>query len=408
MKNYLKFVLAGIFFLDGFFCLAQSKNILWYNKPANYFEESLALGNGKMGATVFGGVNTDKIYLNDATLWSGEPVNADMNPDAYKTIPAIREALMNENYKLADSLQRKVQGSFSQSFAPLGTMFINFHHDESPQKYYRELNINNAISKTTYEINGVKFTREYFISYPDQVMIINLTSSEEGALNFDINFQSLLKFKVKTDNNSLDVVGYAPYHTEPSYRNNIKNTVLFDENLGTKFASLFKINNLDGEVIKTDSSIGLQNGSEAIIFISIATSFNGFDRNPATEGVDFHSIALKNLTNSFYKSFQDLKKNHIEDYQTYFNRVSLNLGITSAPDLPTDERLRRYAKGLEDKNLEILYFQYGRYLLISSSRTEGVPANLQGIWNPYIRPPWSSNFTININAEENYWLAENA
>ncbi|MCB0748738.1 MAG: glycoside hydrolase family 95 protein, partial [Ignavibacteriae bacterium] len=214
MKNYLKFVLAGMFFLDGVFCLAQSKNILWYNQPANYFEESLALGNGKMGATVFGGVNTDKIYLNDATLWSGEPVNADMNPDAYKTIPAIREALMNENYKLADSLQRKVQGSFSQSFAPLGTMFINFHHDESPQKYYRELNINNAISQATYEINGVKFTREYFISYPDQVMIIKLTSSEKSALNFDINFQSLLKFKVKTGNNSLDVAGYAPYHTE--------------------------------------------------------------------------------------------------------------------------------------------------------------------------------------------------
>jgi len=407
--KYFNFLLTASFIFyawQGTF--AQSNNKLWYNQPANYFEESLVLGNGKIGASAFGGVNSDKIYLNDATLWSGEPVNANMNPEAYKTIPAIREALKNEDYKLADSLHRKVQGSFSQSFAPLGTLFINFKHDGAPQNYYRELNISEAISKTTYEVNGVTYSREYFISNPDQIMIIKITSSKKAQLNFDINFESLLKYKTKTDDNTFKINGYAPYHTEPSYRGDMPNAVLFDEKRGTRFTTLIKINNLDGKLVTTDSSLGIKDGSEAIIFVSIATSFNGFDKNPSTEGLNDTDIALQNLTSSFAKSFSELKSGHLKDYQTFFNRVSLDLGDTYAPDLPTDERLRRYAKGMEDKNLEILYFQFGRYLLISSSRTKGVPANLQGIWNPYIRPPWSSNYTTNINAEENYWLAETA
>ena len=139
----------------------------------------------------------------------------------------------------------------------------------------------------------------------------------------------------------------------------------------------------------------------------MATSFNGFDKNPATEGLDNENIALEQLKKASKKSYHELKEAHIADYQKFFNRVELNLGSTDAPDLPTNERLLRYAEGKEDKNLEILYFQYGRYLLISSSRTPGVPANLQGLCNPYLRPPWSSNYTININTQENYWLAEN-
>ena len=175
---------------------AQSDYTLWYNQPVKYFEESLVLGNGRVGACVFGGVNSDKIFLNDVTLWSGEPINPDMNKEAYKYIPIIRETLRKEKYKEADSINHFVQGSFSQSYAPLGSMFIDFDHKESTQKYYRELNINEAVSKVTYEINGVGFTREYFISNPDKVMVIKLTSGIKGALNFDIKFKSLLKYKV--------------------------------------------------------------------------------------------------------------------------------------------------------------------------------------------------------------------
>jgi len=407
MKKYLIGLAILVVLFATEFCQAQSSNTLWYNQPAKYFEETLVLGNGKVGASVFGGVASDQIYLNDATLWSGGPVYANMNPEAYKNLPAIREALKNEDYKLADQLQRKLQGRFSESYAPLGTLFLEFDQKGEPQNYRRELNISEAISKVSYEIDGVKYTREYFISYPDQMMVVKLTSSKKGALNFGVKFESQLKNTVSIVDHVLNAKGYAPTHAEPNYRGDNTDAVVFDENKGTRFATLVKIKNTDGKLSATDSSIKLSGGTEALVFVSIATSFNGFDKDPATQGKNAELLADQQLKNAYPKSFETLKKSHLNDFQKYFSRVSLNLGKTDAPDLPTDERLRRYAEGKEDKNLEVLYFQFGRYLLISSSRTPGVPANLQGIWNPHMRPPWSSNYTTNINAEENYWLAEN-
>jgi alpha-L-fucosidase 2 len=387
--------------------LAQSANTLRYNKPAEFFEESLVMGNGKMGASIFGGIESDKIFLNDITLWAGEPVDPNMNPEAYTSLPAIREALKNENYKLADSLNRKLQGKFSESYAPLGTLFINFKHEGVAQKYSRELNIGEAISKVTYEVSGVSYTREYFISHPDQIMIIKLTSSKAGLLNFDLKFSSLLRYKNSSRDGQLKINGYAPIHAAPNYFGDVPNAVVFEENRGTRFTTLASLKNKGGTIISNDSTIGVKDATEAVIYLSIATSFNGFNKNPAKDGLNNEALAADALSKAFKKPFTELKLAHVNDYQSYFNRVSLSLGKTEAPDLPTDERLKRYAEGKEDKNLEVLYFQYGRYLLISSSRTKGVPANLQGIWNPYMRPPWSSNYTININAEENYWLAEN-
>lgn len=403
MKIHFKSLLISL--VISIFSQAQADKTLWYKQPAQYFEEALVLGNGTVGATVFGGVKQEKIYLNDATLWSGEPVNANMNPEAYKNIPAIREALKNEDYKLANELHKKIQGSYSQSYAPLGTLFLDFQHKSEPTNYYRELNIGNAISKTSYKADNVQFTREYFTSNPDKIFVIKLKSSKKGALNFDLKFNSLLKYKVELENNILKAKGVAPIKALPNYVSD-PNPIVFDDSKGTKFASFAKIKNNDGQIVKTDSTIGVKNGSEAIIYISISTSFNGFDKNPAIVGKEYIKITNDQLSKALSKSFESLRSSHIADYQRFFNRVSLNLGKSSAPNLPTDERLRRYAKGDEDKILEQLYFNYGRYLLISSSRTPNVPANLQGIWNPHIRPPWSSNYTININAQENYWPAE--
>jgi len=386
---------------------AQSDHVLWYKQPAQLFEESLVLGNGRIGASVFGGVNTDKIFLNDATLWSGEPVNANMNPEAYKNLPAIREALNKGNYRLADKLNHKLQGKFSESYAPLGSLTLHFNHSTEPKYYYRKLDISNAISEVSYEINGVQYTREYFVSYPDKMLVIKLSSNQPGALNFDVSFESLLKNNISVTDSTLQLKGHAPIHIEPVYRGAIANSIIYDEKKGTRFTALAKIKTTDGTVSATDHLLHVEQCTEAVIYISIATSFNGFDKNPATEGLNDDSLAYAALTKAFAKSFRQIEADHIADYQTYFNRVSLNLGKSEAPDLPTDERLKRYAEGKEDKNLEVLYFQFGRYLLISSSRTPGVPANLQGIWNTQIRPPWSSNYTTNINTEENYWLAEN-
>lgn len=423
MKSNLLKKLFLVFFCSSFGgrVVAQSNHILWYNQPAEFFEESLVLGNGKMGATVFGGVNSDKIYLNDITLWSGQPVNPNMNPDAYKNVPAIREALKNEDYKLAEELNKRIQGKNSESYAPLGTLEINNHHSGKVENYHRELDISNAISKVSYEVDGVKFTRDYFVSAPDQIMVIKLSSSQKGALNFDINLSSLLKFKTEFKDNTISMNGSAAIHENPDYDNfvyhNTEQTYIpytllqLEEQKkiepGTHFTTSIKIKNTDGIITRSNSSLGLRNGTEAVIYISVATSFNGFDKNPAFHGLDNNKNASKILSKAFFKSFDKLKKSHIADYQKFYNRITLDLGKTTAPDIPTDERLLLYSEGKEDKNLEILYFNYGRYLLISSSRTLGVPANLQGLWNPYLSPPWRCNYTMNINLEENYWLAEN-
>lgn len=393
--------------LMGVQSLAQSNSKLWFDKPAEYFEETLVLGNGKNGASVFGGVLSDEIYLNDATLWSGEPVNPYMNPEAYKHIPEIRKALENENYALAEKLNKNIQGKFSQSYAPLGTMYLEFENQGVYKNYYRELDISTAIAKVKYDQDNITYTREYFITNPDKIMAIKLSANKESALNFKIKFNSLLQYKSSSSNNTLQIDGYAPYHVTPDYWRD-SDPVRFDENRGTRFSSYFKVRNNGGNVIVTDSTIQVKNANEVIVYISMATSFNGFDKDPVKNGLDNKAITKKQLENAFSKSYQTLKENHLKDYQSFYNRVNLDLNESNIPDLPTDERLKRYSKGNDDKNLEILYFQYGRYLLISSSRTDGVPGNLQGIWNPYIRPPWSSNYTLNINVEENYWLAESA
>lgn len=387
--------------------IAQQANTLWYNKPAVHFEEALVLGNGKTGATVFGGVAADKLYLNDATLWSGEPVDTSIKADVAKYLPQIREALSNEDYRLADKLNKNLQGKFSESFSPLGTMSITFKQEGAYENYRRQLDISKAIATVSYDFNGVHYAREYFVSHPDKAMVIKLSASKKGALNFTVSFKSLLKYSSSAQNKTLQIDGYAPYHVAPDYWREAQ-PVKFDENRGTRFSTYFKVKNIGGQVLASDSSLQVNNADEVILFVSAATSFNGFDKNPATNGLDNKAMAKTQLDKASAISYPVLRERHLKDYQSFFTRVNLNLDQKPSPDLPTDERLINYTKGADDKNLEILYFQYGRYLLISSSRTAGVPANLQGIWNSYIRPPWSSNYTMNINAEENYWMAETA
>jgi len=386
------------------------KYLLRYEAPASFFEETLVLGNGKMGASVFGGTVTDSIYLNDATLWSGEPVNPDMNPDAHKFLPQVREALKNENYEEADQLIRNIQGSFSHSFAPLGTIYFTHNHPTAEvENYQRKLDISDALALVDYQIGGVNFEREYFVSNPDKVMVIRLSCDSAEALNFTVDFSSLLAYENIVEGNVLRTNGYAPYHCEPNYRGDIEDPVLFDENRGIHFSNHIKVNQTDGAVSVSDGKLSVSTGSYAEIIVSTETSFNGYDKDPVKEGKDYQSITETQLQAASGKAFEDLKREHLNDYHSLFNRMSLRLqDEDSLRMMPTDERLIRHSKGSPDKGLEELYFHFGRYLMISSSRTPEVPANLQGIWNPYLRPPWSSNYTVNINVEENYWLAEAA
>jgi alpha-L-fucosidase 2 len=412
MKRIVYFYTGMLFLISIQPSIAQKKTNgqlpmkLWYRQPARAFEEALVLGNGKTGATVYGGFNKEMIHLNDITLWSGEPVDPYMNKDAYKHLPAVREALQQNKYAAADSLVKKMQGKFSESYAPLGNLYLDFN-TQQVKNYYRDLDLDRAMASVQYETGDTKIKREYFVSYPDKVLVIHVSASKAKALFFSIRFDSKLQYRALKSVSGLHFRGNAPIHAEPNYVRKPGNPILFVENKGTRFSADVTTKLVDGKMEQTDSTMIISGATDVVIFVSLATSFNGYDKNPVTQGLNDEAIAAEQLKAATARSYQQLLNTHLVDYRKYYQRVALALGGTDGTDLSTDDRLRRYSTGEADPYLETLYFQFGRYLLISSSRTPGVPANLQGLWNPHIQPPWSSNYTMNINAEENYWLAEN-
>ena len=365
---------------------------LWYNKPATAFEESLPIGNGKLGALIYGGANNDSIYLNDITLWTGKPVNREEGGDAYKWIPKIREALFKENYKAADSLQLHVQGHNSEYYQPLAIINIKDANKGQFSNYKRELSLDNAMAALSYTREGIKYQREYFASHPDKMIAIRLTASQKKAINCDISLTSLIPHQVKASNKQLTITGHAMGKPENS----------------THFCSILSIKNEDGTITASDSTLHLQGVSEAVIYLVNETSYNGFDKHPVKEGAPYIEKVNDNAWHLVNYTYPELKQRHITDYQNIFNRAKFALkGAKFDNRRTTDQQLFDYTEK-EEQNpyLEMLYFQYGRYLLISCSRTPGIPANLQGLWAPARKSPWRGNYTININLEENYWPAE--
>lgn len=365
---------------------------LWYNKPATAFEESLPIGNGKLGALIYGGANNDSIYLNDITLWTGKPVNREEGGDAYKWIPKIREALFKEDYKAADSLQLHVQGHNSEYYQPLAIINIKDANKGQFSNFKRELSLDNAMAALSYTREGIKYQREYFASHPDKMIAIRLTASQKKAINCDISLSSLIPHQVKASNKQLTITGHAMGKPENS----------------THFCSILSIKNQDGTITASDSTLHLQDVSEAVIYLVNETSYNGFDKHPVKEGAPYIEKVNDNAWHLVNYTYPELKQRHITDYQNIFNRAKFALkGAKFDNRRTTDQQLFDYTEK-EEQNpyLEMLYFQYGRYLLISCSRTPGIPANLQGLWAPARKSPWRGNYTININLEENYWPAE--
>jgi len=384
----------------------KPERVIRMDAPAIHFEEAFPMGNGRIGATIFGGVSDERIMLNEATLWAGEPVDPNMNPEAYKHLPEVRNALFSENYVLADELVRKMQGEFSESFAPLGDLHIRFDHEGEISEYRRELDIRNALSKITYNQDGTSYRRDMFVSHPDQVVVIHLEAWGEKTLDFSIGGSSKLVHEVNSGGGRLELRGYAPIHCEPSYRGNIPDLIIYEEGRGMRFCAITAVHETDGEVTSSERELRVENATEAVIVVAVETSFNGFDKDPATDGKNEIANARSRIDALTGIPYNGLKRVHQEDFRKYFNRVSLDLGESQNSVLTTPERLKQFMEDRADLDLVALYFQFGRYLLISSSRTPAVPANLQGIWNEHIRPPWSSNYTVNINVEMNYWPAE--
>jgi len=407
-----KFFSIGFLLVAGF-VKAQQNLKLWYNKPATVWTEALPVGNGRLGAMIFGGVNEELVQLNEATLWSGGPVRQNVNPQSPQYLPKVRDALFRGEYDSANALVKKMQGLYSESFMPLGDLVIRQNFEEShPSAYYRDLNIEDGMSVSKFTIDGTEYKREIFASAPDQVIVVRLSASKTRQLNIVVTARSMLRSRLDTDSNGAIILsGKAPAHVDPSYYNENKDPVIYgdpDRCRGMRFAVVIKAVSKDGKINTSNDGIHINNASEVILYLSAATSFNGFDKCPDKEGKDEKAIAKNHLNKALTKTYAQLLSAHRTDFHKYFNRVSLRLNgdKETKGNLPTDERMDLYSKGGKDPGLETLYFQYGRYLLISSSRTANAPANLQGIWNKELRAPWSSNYTININLQMNYWPAE--
>ena len=374
--------LLTLLFLTTILCTIQAQQQLpmqlWYDKPALYFEESLPIGNGKLGALVYGGTDSCLIHLNDITFWTGKPVDQNEGKGAAQWIPEIRKALFEENYAKADSLQLHVEGHNSEFYQPLATMYLVDMNKGGVTDYYRELDIDSAICSDRYTRNGQTITREYFASNPDKLIAIRL----KGAVNCKIVMTAQVPHKVKSYNNQLTMTGHA----------------IGDAMETIHFCTMLQVKT-DGEVSTSDSTLTIANAKEAVIYLVNETSFNGYDKHPVKEGAPYIENASDDIWHTQNYTYNEFRTRHIADYQQYYDRVKLNIG-GNGTSVPTDQML------LEQKDnhyIETLYFQYGRYLLISCSRTKGVPANLQGLWAPQLWSPWRGNYTMNINLEENYW-----
>ncbi|HEY0042678.1 MAG TPA: glycoside hydrolase family 95 protein, partial [Flavisolibacter sp.] len=385
----------------------QKPLILWYNQPAKNWNEALPIGNGRLGAMIFGNPKEELIQLNEQTLWTGGPADLNPNPEAPKYLQPVREALFKDSIGQAVKLLQKMQGPDTEMYQPLGDVIIRQKLDGDPENYYRDLNISTAIATTKYTVDGIAYTREIFSSAPDQVIVIRMRASKKNSLHFTVDVTHPLEHG-KTVSAQKELVLKGKARIANDERRQPKPFIYEDEDScdGMRFQFRLKAVTPDGKVTATDTSLVITNATEVLLFVSAATSFNGYDKCPVKDGKNEERIASTQLQAAAKKSYRQLLQAHLKDYQKYFSRVSLSLGLSSGDSLPTDKRLAAYKAGADDKGLEEMYFQFGRYLLISSSRPGGIPANLQGIWNDNIRPPWRSNYTTNINLQMNYWPAE--
>ncbi|MDE7418811.1 MAG: glycoside hydrolase N-terminal domain-containing protein [Muribaculaceae bacterium] len=384
--------------------------ILFFDRPADYFEETFVIGNGTQGGIIYGNPSKERISLNDITFWTGEPDTAVYSPGAYKYIPDIRAALDDGNYDLAEELQQKVQGHYSANYQPIGTLLIDFADKSEARDYVRCLNLADATANVNYTKGCNEITTEYIASAPDSVIAIKISATQ--PIDFNISFESPIKnCLTQASENGIIAEGYAAYFSLPKYlKIPQEEKMRYDPNRGIKFRTEIRAIASGADIIHDDNgSLTVKKARETTIIIAIATNFNGSHLNTDTYGMDFRTIASRRASSAASKTFDQLRKDHIADYSSFFSRVNIDLGKSepSLRVLPTDTRLKNYSDNRAyDPDLEELYFDYGRYLLISCSRTKCVPANLQGLWNEYMLPPWSSNYTTNINLEENYWPAE--
>jgi alpha-L-fucosidase 2 len=379
-------------------------SLIWFDVPAQQFTQSLPLGNGRLGAMLFGGLDEERIILNESSLWSGAPQDAD-RPDAAQYLPEIRRLLLEGKNVEAEKLvyaHFTCQGVGSASArgrdVPYGSyqMLANLRlafptATKEVQNYRRELNLADAVATVEYQQAGVHYRREAFVSAPDQAVIIRLTADRPRSITFDARLDRPERGSVVADGASgLLMTGQLNNGTDDH---------------GMKFAARLRVVNRGGEVKVEEKTLRVSEANEVVLFVTAATDYQGFAGRHTPDPL---AASAADLNRAAAKSYSTLKAAHITDFQRYFNRVSLMLGPANqeAALKPTPARLKAIAEGGHDAGLAALYFQYGRYLLISSSRPGGLPANLQGIWADTIDTPWNGDWHLNVNVQMNYWPAE--
>ncbi len=363
---------------------------LWYRQPAQQWVEALAVGNGRLGAMVFGGVAQERLQLNEDTLWAAGPYDP-ANPQALAALPKVRELIFAGQYQEAHNLiGQKMLGTPSRQmqYQCVGDLLLKFADGNDATDYRRDLNLDTAVASVTYTINGVRYTREVFSSPVDQVIVVRLTADKPGKVTFVAGMKTPQKATVTVEaQNTLVMTGV----------NGASQRIAG----ALKYQARVLVTASSGKVTAGEGQIEVKDADAALLLIAAATSYKSYKDVTG----DPEALVKDTIAKASGKSFEALRKDHVAAHQKLFRRVALDLGTTAGAQRPTDERIQDPNKA-NDPQLAALYFQFGRYLLISCSRPGGQPANLQGLWNDSMSPPWGGKYTININTEMNYWPAE--
>ena len=382
-------------------------NLLWYRQEALKWHEALPLGNGRLGAMVYGGAKRERICLNEDTLWSGYPNFCD-NSGAAESFRRARELVMQRKYAQAqEELEQRFEGLWSQVYLALGDMYLDMEHEGDVADYRRELDMSTGVHRVEYTVDSARFVREMFVSAPDQVLVMRLTANRKGALRFHTHLSPAMDAQVSMDNTSASFRGNCPtyvwHYGEPQEP---RGKIVYGDTDDTKgigyFARLVVIPD-DGIVSRQGGGLHVTGASGVTLLFDVRTSFNGWKKHPVLEGREYAEPCKRGLEAAAARGYEALRENHVRDHASLYDRVELDLGGGEEKYLPTDQRLYRHESGGEDPALYALYFNFGRYLTIASSRAGTQATNLQGIWNDSVTPPWNSNYTININTEMNYW-----
>lgn len=387
---------------------------LSYDRPATTWLEALPLGNGRIGAMCFGGTGTDRIGLNDETLWSGSPetarqLSAPLGATGAAAVDAVREALWTGDIRRAHDLAGGFHSGYSQAYLPLGDLLLDIRVGGSAPaagdvaQYSRMLDLDAAVAVTQYEVGGLSVRQEAFVSAPDGVLVVRLTASEP-QLSLTCRLASQLQSQEHAVQGGLGLLLQAPADVAPPHRD-VPEPIRYSEGADRGMAAAIALRaTSDGELQATASELSIDNATEVVLVLSTATGYAGPATAPTRTADECWAAADETVRAAIDRDYAVLLEAHRDDHRRLFRRSSLELtGLAAEAELPTDLRV---ARGTDDPALAALVFNYGRYLMIASSRPGGLPTNLQGIWNDILRPPWSSNFTVNINTEMNYWPAE--